>query len=192
MFVWKTGEGMFIMPSQMETSHLVFSLRAIWNGFMPDELKLDGRLYSWENQPTDYLVKAVDAFTEELKFRTIAPGLQWDYAAIQPENLKAAILEQRTPKRPAPRLRRQLDINVEAFGNLLLNYNTAIRTILGKHIDTWSNKEWCTIARHTKGYYSVEEAKAIFYLRYSNQPREVHMQELFAKAVRRELTSFTY
>ncbi|MGL5564831.1 MAG: hypothetical protein ACRDC4_03785 [Plesiomonas sp.] len=181
---------MFIMPSQMETSHLVFSLRAIWNGFMPDELKLDGRLYSWENQSTDYLIKAVDAFTEELKFRTIAPGLQWDYAAIQPENLKAAILEQRTPKRPAPRLRRQLDINIEAFGSLLPVHNKVVRAILGNHMDKWSDKDWRNIARHMQGHYSAGEVKVAFSLHYANQQREARMQESFAKAIRRELTGW--
>lgn len=39
-FQWRTNGGTFISPAEMDTPHLYFTLRMIWNHVAPEELRL--------------------------------------------------------------------------------------------------------------------------------------------------------
>lgn len=39
-FKWRTGGGVFIAPADMETRHLYFTVRMIWNHTVPEQFKL--------------------------------------------------------------------------------------------------------------------------------------------------------
>ena len=39
-FLWRTRGGAFVTPADMETRHLYFTVRMIWNHSVPDQYKL--------------------------------------------------------------------------------------------------------------------------------------------------------
>lgn len=68
---WKTKDDIYIHPNDMETRHLFYVLRMIWNHFMPEELKIQPynkyRFSSFYNN--DYLKTAIIACGKALEFR---------------------------------------------------------------------------------------------------------------------------
>lgn len=71
-FRWKTQNDEFLYPSDMETRHLFFTVRMIWNHSAPPALKLlPYREYSFGPHYTpEYMVKAVRNILYELMRRS--------------------------------------------------------------------------------------------------------------------------
>jgi len=70
-FKWRDGNGVFHPVAGMETRHLFFTLRMIWNNTMPAMCRLPGNLYSFGPFYTKkYMLDAVAAITAELANRT--------------------------------------------------------------------------------------------------------------------------
>ncbi|RLC88494.1 MAG: hypothetical protein DRJ03_02485 [Chloroflexi bacterium] len=71
-FRWRTRKGVFVQPANMETRHLFFTLRMIWNHSAPEEMHLHPfQKYEFtEYYTVAYMRKAVRACVIELKRRT--------------------------------------------------------------------------------------------------------------------------
>lgn len=73
---WRERTGAFVSPSRMETRHLFYTLRMIWNNRMPAHMSVGKvRLYSFRSFYTrDYFAQAIIALGRELMGREdIAP-----------------------------------------------------------------------------------------------------------------------
>lgn len=79
-FVWRTGNNQCIPPVAMETKHIFYTLRMIWNHHMPEDAKIRpykvyahlGKTYTKE-----YLQCAIERLSAELATRSdLYPGLQ--------------------------------------------------------------------------------------------------------------------
>lgn len=71
-FVWKTKDsGVFLRPEDMETRHLFFTIRMIYNNTVPEEYRHPPvRLYKFGAfYTTEYMAMAVRALLEELSTR---------------------------------------------------------------------------------------------------------------------------
>lgn len=69
---WRTSRGIYIYPREMETRHLFFSLRMIWNHTMPEEAHIpEGMRYSHFGPyyTEEYLKQAVKELSSELSKR---------------------------------------------------------------------------------------------------------------------------
>lgn len=71
-FLWRTRRGEFISPKNMQTSHLFFTVRMIWNHTVPEELKLRPyNEYTFDaNYSKEYMAKAAECMLKELATRT--------------------------------------------------------------------------------------------------------------------------
>lgn len=71
-FRWRDRTGAFHAPEQMETRHLFYTLRMIWNHTMPEGAKLRPyNAYSFGKHYTrEYMISAVKALAAELGTRT--------------------------------------------------------------------------------------------------------------------------
>lgn len=70
-FQWRDSQGGFHLPSEMETRHLFYTLRMIWNHTMPDQAQIKPfRRYEFGEHYTEYYLKdAVLNLAHELKTR---------------------------------------------------------------------------------------------------------------------------
>ena len=72
IFKWRDRKGNFHAPRDMETHHLFFTLRMIWNHSAPEELKiLPYKKYAFSSFYTpQYVREAVRYLCRELSLRT--------------------------------------------------------------------------------------------------------------------------
>lgn len=71
VFKWRDRNGVKHAVTDMETRHLFYTLRMIWNHTMPGAYRLPGNLYSFGSYYSEpYMLKAVRAITLELAGRT--------------------------------------------------------------------------------------------------------------------------
>ena len=70
-FMWKDRENGFYLPSGMETRHLFYTLRMIWNHTMPTDARIRPyRAYSFGPFYTrEYLITAISELARELASR---------------------------------------------------------------------------------------------------------------------------
>lgn len=69
-FKWRDRHGVYHAVSKMETRHLFFTLRMIWNNTMPATCRLPGNLYSFGPVYTRaYMLQAIRSITRELAKR---------------------------------------------------------------------------------------------------------------------------
>ena len=69
-FLWRDRHGEHHLPAQMETRHLFYTLRMIWNNTMPASARLPGHLYSFGPTYThEYMLDAIFAIVPELSTR---------------------------------------------------------------------------------------------------------------------------
>lgn len=70
-FQWRDRSGKFYPPAEMETRHLFYTLKMIWNHSVPEHMKLKPyKRYTFNSFYTnEYMTKAVKALTAELKIR---------------------------------------------------------------------------------------------------------------------------
>lgn len=69
-FFWRDRHGIRHLPARMETRHLFYTLRMIWNNTMPASARLPGNLYSFGPTYTrDYMLSAIVAIVPELAAR---------------------------------------------------------------------------------------------------------------------------
>lgn len=69
---WRDRSGAFTTPSEMETRHLFYTLRMIWNNFMPTYMRV-GRVKLYRFSPhysPAYLRDAIGFIGNELSTRT--------------------------------------------------------------------------------------------------------------------------
>jgi hypothetical protein len=68
---WRDRKGLLHAPSEMETRHLFYTLRMIWNNFMPAEMRVGSvRLYRFGKIYTSkYFTEAIIALGKELSTR---------------------------------------------------------------------------------------------------------------------------
>ncbi|NML34544.1 hypothetical protein [Paraburkholderia antibiotica] len=68
---WRDSKGEFHYPANMETRHLFYTLRMIWNNFMPADARVGAvKLYEFGRFYTrDYLKQAIYRIAEELAKR---------------------------------------------------------------------------------------------------------------------------
>lgn len=71
-FAWRDRKGVMHDPAKMQTSHLFYTLRMIWNHSMPEEAAIHPyRAYSFGRQYTqDYMKNAIVALGRELGTRS--------------------------------------------------------------------------------------------------------------------------
>lgn len=69
---WRDRTGQFHRPQDMETRHLFYTLRMIWNNFMPPEMRVGAvKLYDFGPSYTKpYLADAIEHLYRELEKRT--------------------------------------------------------------------------------------------------------------------------
>ena len=79
-FKWRTRNNEFILPEEMETRHLFFTIRMIWNHSAPANLKLNPyHKYRFNSFYTSsYMKEAVENMIKELKKRKDVK-LRWKY-----------------------------------------------------------------------------------------------------------------
>lgn len=85
-FKWKTSKDEYISPVEMETRHLFFTIRMIWNHTMPEMYRSKHyrhyRLGSFYTQ--EYLLSAIHALLGELSLRKdIHPSWQVDIDSMR-------------------------------------------------------------------------------------------------------------
>ena len=69
-FKWRDRHGEMHAPQDMETRHLFYTLRMIWNHTMPEAARLPGNLYALSPQYTQaYMLEAIRALGNELANR---------------------------------------------------------------------------------------------------------------------------
>jgi hypothetical protein len=69
-FLWRDRHGERHLPAHMETRHLFYTLRMIWNNTMPASARLPGNLYSFGPTYTrEYMLGAIVAIVPELATR---------------------------------------------------------------------------------------------------------------------------
>ena len=69
-FLWRDRHGEHHLPARMETRHLFYTLRMIWNNTMPASARLPGNLYSFGPTYTrEYMLIAIVAIVPELAIR---------------------------------------------------------------------------------------------------------------------------
>lgn len=69
-FFWRDRHGTRHLPARMETRHLFYTLRMIWNNTMPASARQPGNLYSFGPTYTrDYMLSAIVAIVPELATR---------------------------------------------------------------------------------------------------------------------------
>ena len=69
-FFWRDRHGYRHVPARMETRHLFYTLRMIWNSTMPANARLPGNVYSFGPTYTkDYMLNAIAAIATELDMR---------------------------------------------------------------------------------------------------------------------------
>jgi hypothetical protein len=69
-FKWRDGSGQMHAPGGMETRHLFYTLRMIWNNTMPATARLPGNLYRFPpHYTTAYMRDAIKALSQELVTR---------------------------------------------------------------------------------------------------------------------------
>jgi hypothetical protein len=69
-FQWRDRTGQLWFVDRMETRHLFYTLRMIWNHTMPKSARLPGNLYSFGPTYTaKYMMDAVNAIVPELEGR---------------------------------------------------------------------------------------------------------------------------
>ena len=69
---WRTKDGNFFRPENMQTTHLFYTLRMIWNHTMP--LQLPGGRYAFSAYYTEaYMKQAISHITPELARRRDLP-----------------------------------------------------------------------------------------------------------------------
>ena len=69
-FFWRDRHGVRHLPSRMETRHLFYTLRMIWNNTMPANARLPGNLYSFGPTYTrEYMLGAIASIVPELAKR---------------------------------------------------------------------------------------------------------------------------
>lgn len=71
-FRWRTNGGPELLPQEMDTHHLYYTLRMIWNHTVPAKHHFPCyRRYTFDPSYTkDYLLQAIPALLEELSKRT--------------------------------------------------------------------------------------------------------------------------
>ena len=70
-FLWRDRHGEHHLPAHMETRHLFYTLRMIWNHTMPASARLPGNLYGFGPTYTrEYMLGAIVAIVPELATRT--------------------------------------------------------------------------------------------------------------------------
>lgn len=76
-FRWRTRDGRLMLPSEMRTTHLFYTLRAIWNSLAPACYRVgkSPRLYNFPGwlYPKGYRQEAVYRIGAELKTRSDLP-----------------------------------------------------------------------------------------------------------------------
>lgn len=90
-FKWRDRTGNFHKVSEMETRHLYYTLRMIWNHTMPEEVKLKPyNAYDFSPFYTaEYMTEAIHHIGTELFKRTdILPGWQKDLSFMASVVLK--------------------------------------------------------------------------------------------------------
>lgn len=99
---WRAREG-DLVPAAMETRHLFYTLRMIWNHTMPAHMTVGGNVKRWrfgDRHPMDYMGEAVVQVGAELfRRRDLAPW-QRDQLEQMARWLQGRILE--TKPLPAP------------------------------------------------------------------------------------------
>jgi hypothetical protein len=69
-FAWRDRTGQWHLVKRMETRHLFYTLRMIWNHTMPASARLPGNLYSFGPTYTrKYMIDAISAIVPELAQR---------------------------------------------------------------------------------------------------------------------------
>jgi hypothetical protein len=70
-FRWRTHDGREMLPSEMGTQHLVYSLRMVWNHLCPPHLVIPGgkRWFGIDRWPGAYLKAAIEALCLEASQR---------------------------------------------------------------------------------------------------------------------------
>ena len=68
-FVWRTQDGERLTPQEMSTPHLFYTLRMIWNHFMPEDARIEPYKRYGINMTQDYLEQAIVSIGEELSTR---------------------------------------------------------------------------------------------------------------------------
>jgi hypothetical protein len=69
-FAWRDRTGQLHLVKRMETRHLFYTLRMIWNHTMPASARLPGNLYSFGPTYTrQYMIDAISAIVPELAQR---------------------------------------------------------------------------------------------------------------------------
>ena len=69
-FQWRDRTGQPHLVKRMETRHLFYTLRMIWNHTMPVSARLPGNLHSFGPIYTrDYMINAIEAIVPELATR---------------------------------------------------------------------------------------------------------------------------
>lgn len=69
-FAWRDRTGQFHLVERMETRHLFYTLRMIWNHTMPTSARLPGNLYRFGPTYTrKYMIDAIRAIVPELAQR---------------------------------------------------------------------------------------------------------------------------
>ena len=95
-FPWLTGRGVALPIRDMESEHLFFVLRMVWNAFMPAEARLGRHINRGfgEQHPTHYLQEAVRCMFAELRDRGL-DALKQEYRD-QLEQMAAYLRQNRT------------------------------------------------------------------------------------------------
>ena len=77
VYRWRTHQGEHVLPSEMETGHLVYSLRMVFNHTVPEEFRVPGgkRWADIDHWPADYLRASVKHLMEEaIKRKDLTAG----------------------------------------------------------------------------------------------------------------------
>lgn len=93
-FVWRTQRGENVLPSNMDTNHLFYSVQMIWNHTAPEKFKFrpfkeHSNVSNW---PIDYRRDAVIAFCNELSKRKLTTD-QTNRMAEMAKRIKEAFPE---------------------------------------------------------------------------------------------------
>ena len=73
-FRWRTDKGEMLYPTDMETSHLFYTVRLIWNNIAPTSDRIvfiSSRRFSAELYTEEYLSEALQVLSAELFIRDL-------------------------------------------------------------------------------------------------------------------------
>jgi hypothetical protein len=73
-FLWATQDGEILTPEEMETTHLFYVIRMIYNHTAPQHLRLPGGHWqSWEEAPKELKIETLRVMGTELLKRDDLP-----------------------------------------------------------------------------------------------------------------------